>query len=148
MKSVGIVLGIILFVALAFVIAIRTMSQQVADASQSPPYQDHDEIGAIVDVTRGTQANGREGFWPCGSTPEAFDEMEKWAVRNDSDEVKITMRRTHSIGLTAGLKVKILDVGFGKRKVRVLGLMSEGHLYAEDPRTGNECWVVTEALGK
>ncbi|HTS50377.1 MAG TPA: hypothetical protein VMH05_20670, partial [Bryobacteraceae bacterium] len=76
----------------------------------------------------------------------AFDEMTKWAVRGDNAEVKRTMQVTGSIGLTPGLRVKVLDVGFGKRKVRVLGLFSDGQLYSEDARTGRECWVSKDAL--
>jgi hypothetical protein len=72
-------------------------------------------------------------------------------VRGDDAEVKRTMVRTHSLGLTPGLQVKILGVGLGKRRVRVLGLYGEDddgsyRLFTEDPRTGHECWVVSEAL--
>jgi hypothetical protein len=61
------------------------------------------------------------------------------------------MVRTHSLGLTPGLQVKILGVGLGKRRVRVLGLYGQDddgsyRLFADDPRTGRECWVVSEAL--
>lgn len=102
-------------------------------------------IGETVGIVDG------HGFWPCGSTPEAFDELTKWAVRGDDAEVKRTMVRTHSLGLTPGLQVKILGVGLGKRRVRVLGLYGEDddgsyRLFTEDPRTGHECWVVSEAL--
>ena len=67
-------------------------------------------------------------------------------LRGDDSEVKRTLVRTRSIGLTSGLTVKILDVGFAKRKVRVLGLYSDGQLRSEDPRTAHECWVATDAL--
>jgi hypothetical protein len=107
------------------------------------------DIGETVNVARGTQSNGTEGFWPCGSTMAALDEMVNWAVRGDSAEVKRVMARTQSIALTSGLRVKILDTGFGKRKVRVLGNYADGPRYAqEDPRTGVECWVATEALSR
>jgi hypothetical protein len=107
---------------------------------------DRVQVGRTVDVVRGRQANGREGFWPCGSSLEAFDEMQK--LRADDHAVKIVMRKTHSIGLTSGLRVKVLDIGIGEAKIRVLGAIDQGHLYTEDPRTGTECWVVPEALGK
>ena len=77
----------------------------------------------------------------------------KWAVRGDNEEMKRTMRATHSIGLTSNLRVKVLDTGFGKRRVRVVS-DREGNVYLKDekgqfladPRIGRECWVVTEAL--
>lgn len=93
------------------------------------------------------------GFWPCGSSEAAFSQVMKWAALGDNAELKRTMLRTHSIGLVSGLRVKILDVGFDKRKVRVLGMYMEDdennnkmRLFTEDPRTGRECWVVSEAL--
>lgn len=93
-----------------------------------------------MDVVKGS------GFWPCGSSIEALDEMMKWVARRDDTEVKRAMAQTGSIGLTEGLRVKLLDVGFGKRKVRVLGLYADGELMTEDARTGHTCWVASEAL--
>jgi len=61
-----------------------------------------------------------EGFWPCGSTTDAFDELMKWAVRGDMGEVRRTLMKTGSIGLDGGMKVKVLDTGIGKRQVCVL----------------------------
>ncbi len=104
-------------------------------------------IGETVTVR---QSNG---FWPCGSTTEAFDELMKWAVRGDNAEVKRTLVKTRSIGIDGGMKVKILDFGFGKRKIRVLTndageayLKDEQGVFPADPRIGRECWVVSEAL--
>jgi hypothetical protein len=121
-------------------------------ASASPSTAD---IGETVNIARGIQSNGNEGFWPCGSTREAFDEMMKLAGRRDDPEVKIAMRRTHSIGLVGGMQVKILDTEFGKRKVRVLTndageayLKDEQGVFPADPRIGTECWVASEALAR
>ena len=108
--------------------------------STSPTSSERASIGATVGIVEG------KGFWPCGSSPEAYDELMKWAARRDDSEVKRILVRTRSVGLTSGLRVKILDVGFFKRKVRVLGLLSDGRLYSEDPRTGRECWVSSDAL--
>jgi hypothetical protein len=75
------------------------------------------------------------------------------AVRGDNAELKRTLVKTRSIGIDGGMKVKILDFGFGKRKVRVLTndagethLKDEQGVFPADPRIGRECWVVSEAL--
>jgi hypothetical protein len=86
------------------------------------------------------------GFGPWGSTVDAYGEMMKWAAQQNSPEVNRVMVRTWSVGLTPGLHVKIVDRRLFKREVRVLGLYSEGPLWSEDPRTGHECWVVSDAL--
>lgn len=83
------------------------------------------EVGETVTVR---QANG---FWPCGSTTQAFDDLMKWAVRGDNAEVRRTMNLTRSIGLNGGMSVKILDIGLGKRKVRVLS-DTVGETYLRD----------------
>ncbi len=70
--------------------------------------------------------------WPCGSSVAAFDELTKWAELHDDDEVTRTLIRTGSLLVRPGGAVKILDVGFGKRKVRV--------------PTGRECWIASEAV--
>jgi|ERR1019366_1565247 hypothetical protein len=64
------------------------------------------------------------GFWPCGQ-----------------------------IGLDGGMKVKILEVGLGRRRVRILTndagesyLKDEQGVFPADPRIGRECWVVSEAV--
>jgi hypothetical protein len=105
------------------------------------------DIGETVTVRHGT------GFWPCGSTTEAFNELMKWAVQGDNGEVKRTLVKTGSIGLVGGMHVKVIDVGFGKRKVRVLTndagettLTDEQGAFPADPRIGRECWVVSEAV--
>jgi hypothetical protein len=117
---------------------------QRAPASASRAY-----IGETVTVQHD------KGFWPCGSTPQAFDELMKWTVRGDNAEVKRTMARTRSIAVNGGMKVKILDLAFGKRKVRVLTndagealLKDEQGVFPADPRIGRECWVVAEALSR
>jgi len=104
-------------------------------------------IGETVTVRQSS------GFWPCGSTTEAFGELMKWAVRGDNAEVKRTLVKTRSIGIVGGMQVKIQDFGFGKRKVRVLTndageayLKDEQGVFPADPRIGRECWVVSEAL--
>jgi hypothetical protein len=55
----------------------------------------------------------------------------KWAVRGDNAEVRRTMNLTRSIGLNGGMSVKILDIGLGKRKVRVLS-DTVGETYLRD----------------
>lgn len=123
--------------------------QPQGSSPASPLSPSRADIGESVTVRQGN------GFWPCGSTKEAFDELMKWAVRGDNAEVKRTMGITHSIGIVGGMKVKILDIGFGKRKVRVLTndngeayLRDEQGVFPADPRIGRECWVASEALSR
>ena len=122
----------------------------VAFVSPPSPSPSTTGIGETVTVR---QSNG---FWPCGSTTEALDELTKWAVRGDSAEVRRTLFKTRSIGIDGGMKVKILDTrGFliQQRKVRVL-TNSAGEAYGRDeqgqfpadPRIGHECWVDSQAL--
>lgn len=96
------------------------------------------------------------GFWPCGSTPEALSELTKWAVRGDNAEVRRTLVLTRSIGLMGGMQVKVLDrSGFliQSARVRVLTntsgetyLRDEHGSFPADPRIGRECWIDSEAL--
>jgi hypothetical protein len=95
------------------------------------------------------------GFWPCGATAAAYDELMRWTVRGDIAEVRRTLNRTRSIGLVGGMQVKVLGAGFGRRKVRVLtNSTGQSRLsdvqgeFSADSRIGRECWVVTEALGR
>jgi hypothetical protein len=154
-------LGVSLAVLLFFVAVVYQMTPEgkaattarkkgeayiAAQHREAEPKQSSGEAPSNADIGETMGIVDGKGFWLCGSSTEAFDEMMKWAVRGDSAEVKRTMRATGSIGLTPGLRVKILDIRFGKRKVRVLGQFSGGRLYSEDPRTGRECWVPKEAL--
>jgi len=135
----------------------KTRANVYADTSVSRATDEHRpiatpspskaEVGETVTVR---QANG---FWPCGSTTQAFDDLMKWAVRGDNAGVRRSMNLTRSIGLNGGMSVKILDIGLGKRKVRVLSdtvgetyLRDEQGVFPADPRIGRECWVGVEAL--
>ena len=76
----------------------------------------------------------------------------KWTARGENAEVKRTLLKISSVGLDGGMKVKILDTEFGKRKVCVLTnysgeayLKDEQGVFPADPRKGRECWVVSEA---
>jgi hypothetical protein len=72
-------------------------------------------------------------YLPCGSTTEALSELTKWASANDWNEVKRTVSETGSTLLYNGYRVKMLDRGILKSRVRVL-------------RDDKECWVVSDAL--
>jgi hypothetical protein len=72
-------------------------------------------------------------YLPCGSTTEALSELTKWASANDWNEVKRTVSKTGSTLLYNGYRVKMLDRGILKSRVRVL-------------RDDKECWVVSDAL--
>lgn len=74
-----------------------------------------------------------DGYAPCGSTTEAYDELMKWGRLRDEQEVRLTVMRTGSVLLTNGMQVKVLEAGFGKTRVRVLS-------------TDQECWVESEFL--
>lgn len=104
-------------------------------------------------IGENTTVREAKGFWPCGSTPEAYDELMKWATHGDNPELKRAMGATRSIALSGGMQVKILDIGFGKRRVRVLTndagqtyLKDEQGVFPADVRIGRECWITAEAL--
>ena len=118
-------------------------SAEPRPASTTSPSTTTAGIGDVVMV--------HPGYWVCGSTKEALDEMVKWAVRNDNDEMLRTMQRTHSFAFVpAGFQVKILDSGVATRKVRVTGWLDPDdgriHAYPEEKRIGRECWVSSAAL--
>jgi hypothetical protein len=121
----------------------RSTSPEPRPASTTSPNATAAGIGDVVMV--------RPGYWVCGSTKEALDEMVKWAVRNDNDEMLRTMQRTHSFAFVPqGFQVKILDSGVATRKVRVTGWLDPDdgriHAYPEEKRIGRECWVASEAV--
>ena len=121
----------------------RSTSPEPRPASTTSPNATAAGIGDVVMV--------HPGYWVCGSTKEALDEMVKWAVRNDNDEMLRTMQRTHSFAFVPqGFQVKILDSGVATRKVRVTGWLDPDdgriHAYPEEKRIGRECWVASEAV--
>jgi len=124
------VIGIFLMVVLAHLVPTTT----------SPS----DLTGGVVMVNHGR--------WVCGSSKEAHDEITKWVVLKDNEEMLQVMRRTNSFALPDGYQVKILDRGFATTKVRVLGWLDPDdgkiHAYPEDNRIGRECWVTTEAVNQ
>jgi hypothetical protein len=103
-----------------------------------PPIQvTHTASSAIGDTVRATKNI------PCGSSLAALDEIRKWAVLNDNQEMARVMASTHSTLLTVGDEVKILDhSGFiaQLRKVRIIGLDAVYH------RPEMTCWVDAEAF--
>jgi hypothetical protein len=110
-------------------------------------------VGETVNVARA--AFDTKAFWPCGSTEEALGEMTKWAARGDNEEIKRIMVATHSFALTSGLRVKILDIGLGKRRVRVVSddrgrvyLKDKEGTFLADPTIGRECWVSSDAVSR
>ena len=91
------------------------------------------------------------GQWVCASTKEAYDQISKWRVRGDSEEMLRTLQLTRSFLLVPdGFQVKILDSSFILRKVRVMGWLDPDdgriHAYPEETRIGRECWVPFEAV--
>ena len=100
-------------------------------------------IGDVVMVNHGA--------WVCASSKDALDEVTKWATRGDSREMLNALRRSRSFMLMPdGWQVKILDVSWFTRKVRVLGWLDPDdhriHAYPEETRIGRECWVPMEAV--
>ena len=89
------------------------------------------------------------GTWVCGSTPAAFWELTRAAVRKDGSLTK-TMNLTHSFALIDGTQVKVLERGAAATKVRVAGQYDPDdrrvHAWPEDRRIGRECWVASEAV--
>lgn len=81
------------------------------------------------------------GWWPCGSTEEAFSNITKWLVLKDMREALRTMLETRSLALTGGMQVKVLEHGFVKSQVRVLHSSVR-----DDPRIYRKCWVAVEAV--
>jgi hypothetical protein len=126
-----------------------------SNAGAHPATQQAPANGSRADIGETLTVQRAKGFWVCASTPDALREMLKWVVADDQAEVKRTMVRTHSIAVNGGMKVKVLDIGFGKRKIRVLTndagemyLRDEKGAFPADPRIGRECWVPSEALAR
>jgi hypothetical protein len=119
----------------------------------APAHRDNSSSPNVAPTPRATVQDGdiatvADGLWYCGSTKEALDEMTKWEVRHDREEVARVMLRTRSAALTGGIQVKVLDSGgfmFSERKIRTLTQAKHGDS-AFNPRIGIECWTVTEAL--
>lgn len=76
---------------------------------------------------------------------QAFDEIEKWVLRNDLDEVRRLMLRTHSFILRPDTQVKVLETGLLRAKVRVVGQLGEGNDVG-DARLDRDCWTDGGAL--
>jgi hypothetical protein len=98
----------------------------------------HEHLAGIGETVTIPQSNG---YWPCGSTTDALEEMTKWAARGDTHEVARTMLKTNSGLLRTGMQVKVLDSGIGTRKVRI-----EVDADGKTVHGVSECWVAMEAL--
>lgn len=51
-------------------------------------------------------------LWPCGSTPDALDQMMRATLKGGGD-VRSIMRETRSIGLVGGMHVEVIEKGYG-----------------------------------
>jgi len=104
--------------------------------------ESHTGLGAIVTV--------KSGKWPCASTTQAYDQIMKWAAAGDSGEMLRVLRTTRSFLLIDNYRVKILQSGFTKSRVRVAGFYDPDdqrvHVDQEIANIGRECWVPNEAL--
>ena len=109
---------------------------QIAAVSSPAPVTGTAAVGETMEILAG------DANWQCYASAEAFQDLEKSLVLGDKAGVNRALRGAHSINLTPGLQVKVIDADFGKRKVRVLGPD------AADTRTGRECWVAIEALAR
>ena len=93
----------------------------------------------------------KPGFWPCGSTKDAYWEITKSALTGKA-AMFAAMRRTHSFALQDGAQVTVLDFGIAATRVRVIGQLDPGdgrvHAYPEDGRVGRVCWVASEAVAR
>jgi hypothetical protein len=150
-KAFGLGIGLVaLVVALLFAVALTRRVGPPAStdpASSDAPASSHVVIGETAKV------KGASGYWPCGSSEAAFNELIKWAGLHDEAELKRTLARTHSIGVLGGMQVKVLDSHVGIRKIRILTndagegyLRDEKGVFASDSRIGRECWIAPEAL--
>jgi hypothetical protein len=118
----------VIFCAIAFTAILVVMVSSQRAAQNTPQYHESLAQPGSVVVARSASL--------CGSSPEAFDEMVKWAVRKDTREVYRTLVRTASSVWTEGSEAKVLERGgfmYGRTKIRIL-------------KTQRECWVPSEAV--
>ena len=96
-----------------------------ARGSETPPLSGSEPpaIGATVVV---------KSTWICMPTKDGLDEIIKWSVAKDSQEMFRTMLAGGGSIVEAGDSIKLLDRGIIRSRVRVL-------------KTGRECWVPAEA---
>lgn len=93
----------------------------------------------------GTLMYVRSPGWICASTVQAYGEITKWAVYNDRNEMARAMVMSHSFLLAAGTKVKVLDLGFGRRRVRVMNTIIDSSI-PDMGTEGQACWIADEGL--
>src|SRR5665213_1633222 len=70
---------------------------QTPESAYHPPTSNH-AVGAITTVIQDT------GWFSCGSSPAALDEMIKWATLKDQQEVIRTLIKTGSTRVTPGTR--------------------------------------------
>jgi len=93
----------------------------------------------------GTLMYVRNPGWICASTVQAYGEITKWAVLNDRNEMARAMVMSNSFLLAAGTKVKVLDLGFGRRRVRVMNTIIDSSI-PDMGAVGQACWIADEGL--
>jgi hypothetical protein len=127
----------------------RTIPQSEARQSEAPPPAPPTDsslhLGQVVTV------GGSGEGWPCGSSIGALQELMKWhKAASDKREYDFVMRelantlmKTRSIMIAPGLHVRILDIGVGIRKVRVIEPLDK---VWRKMTAARGCWVVSAAL--
>jgi hypothetical protein len=114
--------------AMAFTAILVVIVSSRRAVQPTPEYHESRAQPGDVVVARSTSL--------CGSSPEAFDEMVKWAVQKDTQEMYRTLLRTGSSVWTEGSEAKVMDRGgfmYGRTKIRII-------------KTQRECWVPSEAV--
>jgi len=102
-------------------------------------------VGPAGAARPGTLMYVRNPGWICASTVQAYSEITKWAVYNDRNEMARALVMSNSFLLAAGTKVKVLDLGIGKRHVRVMTTIIDPSI-PDMGAEGRTCWIADEAL--
>ena len=133
--------GLFVLLFVAALLAPRSSTGATSQSGQAQPSPVHTarhaRLGEIVTAKREAS--------PCGSTPEAFDEIVKWAVAGDTQEMFRVIATTGSSLWTRGSQAKVLDSGgflYDRTKIRILSPEPAGYVAAE------ECWVTSEAVAE
>jgi hypothetical protein len=118
----------VIICAMAFTAILVVMVSSRRAVQPAPEYHESPAQPGDLVVARSTSL--------CGSSPEAFDEMVRWAVQKDTQEMYRTLLRTGSSVWTVGSEAKVLDrsgLMYGRTKIRII-------------KTQRECWVPSEAV--
>lgn len=142
-----VVIGIIAILSGVVIVALDPAGQLKKVGMQQPAQQSATAPQPASPSSAGPGAEGvvrsssdSSGIVFIATTPEAFDEMTKALIAQDAYGMLQLAAEGKVFGVTNGTRVKVIDIGFTKKRVRIL----QGVTPVDQDKVGLAGWVPYE----